>query len=69
MLSIIRIDLKVMINYYQVPTPWYTLRVYHDLIERRYLVNGLDNQHQGPQFDDDINPRLFGPTALDFYVR
>ena len=31
-----------IINYYQVPAPWYTLRVYYDLIARRYLVNGLD---------------------------
>jgi hypothetical protein len=58
-----------MINYYQVPAPWYTLRVYHDLRARRYLVNGLDNKDRAPRFDDDINPRLFGPTALDFYVR
>ena len=58
-----------MINYYQVPVPWYTLRVHQDLKARRYLVNGLDNQRGGPVFGDDINPRLFGPNALAFYVR
>jgi hypothetical protein len=58
-----------MINYYDVPVPWYTLRVYQDLKQRRYLVNGLDNQRRAPVFDEDINPRLFGPNALDFYVR
>ncbi len=58
-----------MINFYQVPAPWYTLRVYQDLKQRRYLVNGLDNQRRAPEYDDDINPRLFGPNALDFYVR
>ena len=58
-----------IINYYDVPVPWYTLRVYHDLKQRRYLVNGLDNQRSAPVFDEDINPRLFGPNALDFYVR
>ena len=58
-----------MINYYQVPVPWYTLRVYQDLKQGRYLVDGLDNQRRNPKFDDDINPRLFGPNALDFYVR
>jgi hypothetical protein len=58
-----------MINYYQVPVPWYTLLVYYDLKARRYLVNGLDNQRRAPQFDDDINARLFGPNALDYYVR
>jgi hypothetical protein len=58
-----------MINYYDVPVPWYTLRVYQDLKQRRYLVNGLDNQRRAPVLDEDINPRLFGPNALDFYVR
>lgn len=58
-----------MINYYQVPVPWYTLRVYQDLKASRYLVDGLDNQRKAPVFDDVINPRLFGPNALDFYVR
>jgi hypothetical protein len=58
-----------MISYYQVPTTWYTLQVYHDLKQRRYLVNGLDNQRRAAEFDDTINPRLFGPNALDFYVR
>jgi hypothetical protein len=58
-----------MINYYQVPTPWYTLRVYHDLKNERYMVHGLENQRREPTFDDDINPRSFGPNALDYYVR
>ncbi|ARN74275.1 DUF1329 domain-containing protein [Oceanicoccus sagamiensis] len=58
-----------MINYYEVPVPWYTLQVYYDLKQGRYLVNGLDNQRKAPVFDKDINPRLFGPNALDFYVR
>jgi hypothetical protein len=58
-----------MINYYEVPAPWYTLQVYQDLKQDRYLVNGLDNQRRAPVFDDSINPRLFGPNALDFYVR
>ena len=58
-----------MINYYQVPAPWYTLRVYQDLKNQRYLVNGLDNQRREATFDDNINPRLFGPNALDYYVR
>ncbi|HDY83229.1 MAG TPA: DUF1329 domain-containing protein [Halieaceae bacterium] len=58
-----------MINFYHVPAPWYTLRVFQDLKARRYLVRGLDNQRRAPRFDDDINPRLFGPNALAFYVR
>ena len=58
-----------MINYYEVPVPWYTLVVFHDLKQQRYLVDGLDNKGRPPEFDEDINPRLFGPSALDFYVR
>jgi hypothetical protein len=58
-----------MINYYQVPAPWYTLQVYQDLKERRYLVNGLDNQRRAAVFDEVINPRFFGPNALAFYIR
>jgi hypothetical protein len=58
-----------MINYYEVPVPWYTLVVFHDLTQQRYLVDGLDNKSRPPEFDEDINPRLFSPGALDFYVR
>ena len=58
-----------MINYYQVPVPWYSLLAYYDLKERRYLVNGLDNQRRESVFDSDFNPRLFGPNALDYSIR
>ncbi|MEP1470821.1 MAG: DUF1329 domain-containing protein [Halieaceae bacterium] len=57
------------VMHYQVPAPWYALLVYHDLKEERYLVQGLDNQRRAPQFDEKINPRLFGPNSLSFYVR
>ena len=58
-----------MINYYNLPAAWYTMEVYYDLLQKRYLVNGLDNERRAPRFDQTINPRLFGPNALDFYVR
>jgi Protein of unknown function (DUF1329) len=58
-----------MINYYQVPVPWYSMMVYYDFKQRRYLVNGLDNQRRATTFDGDFNPRLFGPNALDYSVR
>jgi Protein of unknown function (DUF1329) len=64
-----RISEGHMVNFYQVPAPWYTLRVYHDLKARRYLVQGLDNQRRAPVYDDVINARSFGPNALDYYVR
>ena len=40
------------------------------LKQRRYMVNGrLDNQRRTYQFDETINPRLFSPNALHYYVR
>jgi hypothetical protein len=57
------------INYYQVPVQWYTLEIFHDLRQRRYLAYGLNNKRRPVRFDDTINPLLFGPNALDFYVR
>jgi len=58
-----------MINYYEVPVPWYTLEVFYELKQQRYLVTGLNNQRRAIEFDEHINPRLFGPNALDYYVR
>jgi hypothetical protein len=58
-----------MINFYEVPVPWYTLQVYYDFQARRYLVTGLDNRRRPAAFTEAINPRLFGPNALDFYLR
>jgi len=58
-----------MINFYEVPVPWYNLEVFYDLQQERYVVVGLNNQRQVTTFDDQINPRLFGPNALDYYVR
>ncbi len=58
-----------IINYYDVPVPWYTLEVFHDLKARRYLTNGLDNRRDTYTFTEDINPSHFSPIALEFYVR
>ena len=58
-----------MVSYYEVPVPWYTLEVFYDLIQQRYLVIGLNNQRKATEFYDNINPRLFGPNALDYYIR
>ena len=58
-----------VINFYEVPVPWYNLEVFYDLKQERYLVIGLNNQRQVTRFGDQINPRLFGPNALDYYVR
>ena len=58
-----------MINYYQVPVPWYTLEVYHDLQQQRYVANGLDNRFRPIKFSNSINPNKFSPLALDYFVR
>ncbi len=58
-----------MINFYRVPTPWYTLQTSYDFKEKRYLVTGLDNELEPYNFKTTINPNEFSPNALDYYVR
>ncbi|MGB3726772.1 MAG: DUF1329 domain-containing protein [Glaciecola sp.] len=52
------------VNYYDVPTHWSTLDVYHDLNSRRYLAIGLDNEEQMYDFTVEMNDRDFTPQAL-----
>ena len=58
-----------LINYYQVPVPWYTLQTNYDFKQRRYLVSGLDNEFGPYEFTDSVNPIEFSPNSLDYYVR
>lgn len=53
-----------MLNYYQVPVPWHTLEVLHDLQARRYLVLGLDNDKKPYDFEAGLKPQGFRPSAL-----
>ena len=57
------------VNYYDVPVPWSTLEVYHDLKERRYLATGLDNGRNMYRFSEGADPREFSPNALLYYIR
>ncbi|MCW8108451.1 DUF1329 domain-containing protein [Alteromonas ponticola] len=59
-----RVAFAYGINYYEVPTHWSTLDVYHDLNSRRYLAIGLDNEEK--MYDFSIRPREveFTPQAL-----
>ncbi|MBU2976896.1 DUF1329 domain-containing protein [Alteromonas sp. C1M14] len=50
-----RVAFAYGINYYDVPTQWSTLDVYHDLNSRRYLAIGLDNEEK--MYDFTIRPR------------
>lgn len=59
-----RVAFAYGINYYDVPTQWSTLDVYHDLNSRRYLAMGLDNEEK--MYDFSIKPKEveFTPQAL-----
>ena len=50
-----RVAMTYGVNYYDVPTQWSTLDVYHDLNSRRYLAIGLDNEEK--MYDFTIQPR------------
>lgn len=52
------------INYYEVPTHWSTLEVFHDLQSRRYLAIGLDNEGRMYDFDAKLRKSDFTPAAL-----
>lgn len=52
------------INYYEVPTLWTTLEVFHDLQSRRYLAMGLDNEGRMYNFEANLSESNFTPDAL-----
>ncbi len=52
------------LNYYEVPTHWSTLEVYHDLQSRRYIAMGLDNEGRMYNFDAKLSASNFTPSAL-----
>lgn len=52
------------LNYYEVPTQWSTLEVYHDLNSRRYLALGLDNEAKMYDFSIKPDDSEFTPQAL-----
>ena len=59
-----RVGLAYGVNYYDVPTHWSTLDVYHDLNSRRYLAIGLDNEEQMYDFTIRPSEREFTASAL-----
>jgi hypothetical protein len=52
------------INYYDQPVLWSTLEVHHDLSSGRYIATGLDNQEAMYQFNVELNPNDYTPSAL-----
>lgn len=59
-----RVAISHGINYYEVPTQWSTLDVYHDLNSRRYLALGLDNEETMYKFNIPMDDGEFTPQAL-----
>jgi len=52
------------LNYYEVPTQWSTLEVYHDFQSRRYIAMGLDNEAKMYDFSAKLKEKSFTPSAL-----
>lgn len=52
------------LNYYEVPTQWSTLEVFHDLQSRRYIAIGLDNETKMYDFSATLKDKEFTPAAL-----
>ena len=52
------------LNYYEVPTQWSTLEVYHDFQSRRYIAMGLDNEAKMYDFSAKLKEKDYTPSAL-----
>jgi hypothetical protein len=59
-----RVGVAHAINYYDVPTQWSTLEVFHDLQARRYIAMGLDNEHKMYDFVTPQDDNEYTPAAL-----
>ncbi|QDP01164.1 DUF1329 domain-containing protein [Thalassotalea sp. PS06] len=59
-----RVGMAHAINYYEVPTQWSTLEVFHDLQSRRYIAMGLDNEHKMYDFQTPLREKDFTASAL-----
>ncbi|WP_076417878.1 DUF1329 domain-containing protein [Colwellia sp. UCD-KL20] len=59
-----RVGVAHGLNYYEVPTQWSTLEVFHDLQSRRYIAMGLDNEAKMYDFSTELSDSSFTPSAL-----
>lgn len=59
-----RVGVAHGVNYYEVPTQWSTLEVFHDIQSRRYLAIGLDNEAKMYDFSVQLKDKDFTPSAL-----
>ena len=59
-----RVGMAHGINYYEVPTQWSTLDVFHDLNSKRYIAIGLDNENKMYDFSAKLKNVQFTSRAL-----
>ncbi|WP_163833980.1 DUF1329 domain-containing protein [Spartinivicinus ruber] len=61
-----RVNMAYLLNYYDQPTTWTSLDVYHDLQARRYFVGGIANEMKNYITFSNIPPNksYFRPAAL-----
>jgi len=59
-----RVGMAHGINYYEVPTQWSTLEVFHDLQSKRYIAIGLDNEAKMYDFSAKLKDVQFTSRAL-----
>jgi len=59
-----RVGVAHGLNYYEVPTQWSTLEVFHDLQSRRYIAMGLDNEAKMYDFSAKLKNVSFTSSAL-----
>jgi len=59
-----RVGVAHGLNYYEVPTQWSTLEVFHDLQSRRYIAMGLDNEAKMYDFSAKLKDISFTSSAL-----
>lgn len=59
-----RVAMLHAVNYYELPTMWSTLEVFHDLKSGRYLALGLDNEDEVADFAAKLTKKDFTPAAL-----
>lgn len=52
------------INYYDVPTFWYTVEAHYDLQSGRYLALGLNNEEEMYDFKAKLSSRDFTTASL-----
>lgn len=59
-----RVGVAHGLNYYEVPTQWSTLDVYHDFQSKRYIAIGLDNENKMYDFSAKLKNIQFTSRAL-----